>query len=646
MTLSQQSSPLWPSYVGSGDLAAVEAVPLEDRGLPASTYELLVRTASASPDRPALTVLASAQQWERPERWTYAELLAAVCRYANAFTSHGVGRGDPVAVLTPNTGVLPAVLLGAEAAGIVSPLNPALDEDVLASLLRRSRAKILVAAGPELDPDVWRTALSLASRLGLTAVFALRPTAAEGEPPTLENDGGIAVGYLDEVAAGLPADTLLAEKPSSTDLAAYFHTGGTTGAPKLAAHTHANQVVMAWSLAAHGMPEEDATMFAALPLFHVNALLVTTLAPAIRGRHVVWAGPLGYRDPQLYAVFWRLVERYRIASFSAVPMVYAVLAQVPVDADISTLRFGAVGAAPLPQATRESFEANVGVPLVEGYGLTEATCASTRNYPDEPRHGSVGQRLPYQHIKAVEIDQETGTLRDLPAGTTGVLVISGPTVFAGYVQPDGGLDHGGKVIDGWLDTGDRGYVTADGYVHLQGREKDLIIRGGHNIDPRGIEDALLSHPAVLDAAAVGRPDRRSGEVPIAFVTVAHEVSADELRDWAAARVPETAAAPKEVIVLDALPMTSVGKQYKPALRLEALRRVVADELAALSLPATDAEVVTEHGAPAVRVSRPAAATTADALAQALGHYEFPWSFTDAGSLENGSFKGGSFKGES
>ncbi|GAB3571037.1 acyl-CoA synthetase [Amycolatopsis endophytica] len=628
MTLSRQSSPLWPSYEGPDDLTAVEAVPLAERGLPVSTYELLVRTESLSPERPALTVLASAEQWESPQHWTYAELAATVRRYANAFTDHGIRRGDPVAVLSPNTATLPAVLLGAEAAGIVSPLNPALDEGVLESLLRLSRAKILVAAGPELDPEVWHRALALASRLELTAVFALRPTAAQGEPPALADAGNTTVRYLDEVAARQPSGTLLAAPPAGTDIAAYFHTGGTTGAPKLAAHTHTNQVVMAWSLAAHGMPEDDLTIFAALPLFHVNALQVTMLAPVFRGRHVVWAGPLGYRDPQLYGVFWRIVERYRVASLSAVPMVYAVLAQVPVDADISTLRFGAVGAAPLPEATRTAFETNVGVPLIEGYGLTEATCASTRNHPGAPRHGSVGQRLPYQRIKAVEIDQETGAVRDLPTGTTGVLAISGPTVFAGYVRPDGGLDDGGKVVDGWLDTGDRGYVTADGYVYLRGREKDLIIRGGHNIDPRGIEDALLAHPAVRDAAAVGRPDRRSGEVPIAFVTLSHEVSVDELREWAAARAPEAAAAPKEIIVLDELPMTSVGKQYKPALRLEALRRVVADELAALDLPETGVEVVAEQGTPTVRVPRPAAAATARALADALGHYEFSWSFTD------------------
>ena len=137
-------------------------------------------------------------------------------------------------------------------------------------------------------------------------------------------------------------------------------------------------------------------MFAALPLFHVNALVVTLLAPLFKGQQVVWAGPLGYRDPALFGAFWKIVEHYRIAAMSAVPTVYAVLAQVPVDADISSLRFAMVGASPLPAAVRDGFQARTGVTLVEGYGLTEATCASARSFPDAPRPGSVGQRLPYQ----------------------------------------------------------------------------------------------------------------------------------------------------------------------------------------------------------------------------------------------------------
>ena len=193
---------------------------------------------------------------------------------------------------------------------------------------------------------------------------------------------------------------------------------------------------------------------------------------------------------------------------SAVPTVYATLAQLPVDADIGSLRVAMVGASPLPAAVRDAFQAHTGVRLLEGYGLTEATCASARSFPDAPRPGSVGQRLPYQRM-AVRAD--------------GVLAISGPTVFPGYVtgredRPRPGR-HGqaGRRLAGHRRPRP---LDEDGFVYLPGRAKDLIIRGGHNIDPAIIEDALLAHPQVPAAAAVGRPDAHAGEVPVAYVTLA------------------------------------------------------------------------------------------------------------------------------
>ena len=391
------------------------------------------------------------------------------------------------------------------------------------------------------------------------------------------------VGHLSALAAEQPHHAFVGEPPAATDLAALFHTGGTTGTPKLAAHTHANEVSDAWMIAVTSLLHEDAVVFAALPLFHVNALLVTVLAPLFRGLQVIWAGPQGYRDQALYPHFWKLVERYRVTTMSAVPTVYSVLAGQPVDADISSLRFAVVGASPLPQAVRDGFESATGIRLVEGYGLTEATCVSALSFPHHPRAGSVGQRLPYQHVRAVQISAD-GEWVELPAGQVGVLAISGPSVFPGYVTgrtPDGPvLDGLGKLREGWLDTGDLARVDPDGFIHLAGRAKDLIIRGGHNIDPAVIENVLLAHPAVTAAQAVGRPDPHAGEVPVAFVTLAPGANAtgEDLRAWAAEHVPEQAAAPKAVTVLDALPLTLVGKPFKPALRAQATREAVADAL--------------------------------------------------------------------
>ena len=202
---------------------------------------------------------------------------------------------------------------------------------------------------------------------------------------------------------------------------------------------------------------------------------------------------------------------------------------------------------------------------------------------DHPVPGSVGQRLPYQQVKTIEVTAD-GEWVDLPTGEVGVLAIGGPTVFPGYVVdrgPDGPvLDGLGKLRERWLDTGDLAWIDDDGFVHLAGRAKDLIIRGGHNIDPAVIENALLAHPAVAAAQAVGRPDVHSGEVPVAFVTLAAgtEASPEELRAWASDRVPEQAAAPKTVTVLDTIPVTLVGKPFKPALRAEATREAVAEAL--------------------------------------------------------------------
>jgi len=574
---------LWPVYAGPGDLSAIEGVPLSFRGLPGTTYDLLVRAAARWPDRVAVSVLRDAARWEHPVRRTFTDLLADVRAFANVLHAVGVRRGDAVALLSPNCEELVPATLAAQLAGVAAPINSGLSEEVVGELLRRSGARVLVAAGPELAPEAWKTARELAAEGAVDALLVLRPTADGPVPEPLPVIDGVRVAHLSAAAAGQRRDTFVGDLPSAADIAALFHTGGTTGTPKLAAHTHANEVADAWMIAATGTMVEGSVVFGALPLFHVNALVVTVLAPLFKGLRVVWAGPLGYRDPALYANVWKLVERCRISLMSAVPTVYAALADCPVDADISSLRSAVVGASPLPPAVRERFESATGVEMVEGYGLTEATCASALSHPGHTRAGSVGQRLPYQAMKVVRVTPE-GEWVDVPPGQVGVLAIKGPTVFPGYVSghgPDGPvLDGMGKLRDGWLDTGDLAHLDDDGFVHLAGRAKDLIIRGGHNIDPAVVENALLSHPEVTAAQAVGQPDVHAGEVPVAFVTVTPgaTASAGDLTEWARERSPEEAAAPRTVTVLDSLPVTSVGKPYKPFLRAEATREAVADAL--------------------------------------------------------------------
>lgn len=615
---------LWPDYATPEDLAAIEAVPLEARGLPESTYALLARAAARWPDRTAITVLPDAARWREPLRRTFAEFLADVHRYANLFHDLGVRRGDAVALMAPNCAELITATLAAQLAGIAAPLGGGLSRQHLAELLRRSAARVLVTAGPELAPDTWDTAQALAHDGLLDAILVLRPTGAADAPQPLPAIDGVHVGYIGQLAAANPA-TFDGDLPRSADLAAMFHTGGTTGAPKLAAHTHANEVADAWMLAASSLFDEESVVFAGLPLFHVNALVVTLLAPLFKGQDVVWAGPLGYRDPALFGAFWKIVEHYRIAAMSAVPTVYAVLAQVPIDADISSLRFPMVGASPLPAAVRDNFQARTGITLVEGYGLTEGTCASARSFPDASRPGSVGQRLPYQRVRVVAAD---ATWEDRSVGETGVLAISGPTVFPGYVidrdENCHVLDGLGKLVDGWLDTGDLARLDGDGFVYLAGRTKDLIIRGGHNIDPAIIEDTLLAHPQVTAASAVGRPDVHAGEVPVAYVTLAPgaTVTEDDLRDWASDRVPDRTAAPKTVTVLDELPVTAVGKLYKLALRRDAAceeLRAALDQIAGVQ----DIEATTE-GSSIVATVKIHPSAQEEAVKAILGRYAIEW----------------------
>jgi fatty-acyl-CoA synthase len=592
---------------------------------PASTYQLLLDAATAWPDGIATQWIPDPGEHTRCLDQTYAELARMVTRIANALTALGVRRGDAVTLASVNTSMLYAATLAAQAVGIAAPVNPALSGERIAELIRRTGSRVLVTAGPELDPQLWSRLLEVARQADVTAVLALRPDGARGDPPALGGTGdpdghGPVVAYLEEMIAGQPSGHLAdADLPEAGDLAAFVPTGGTTGAPKVAAHTHANQLACAWGIAQCSGLAPGEGMLGGLPLFHVNALIVTGIAPMFSGARVVWPGPSGYRDKAVYARFWQIIEHYRIAAMSAVPTVYGTLAQVPVDADISSLRLPIVGAAPLPASVREAFAAHTGRRLLEGYGLTEATCASTWTRPGEERPGSVGSVLPGQHVKAVRIAGD-GTWADCAPGETGVLAIGGPAVFAGYVTDPrlGGprVSQDGAVRDGWLNTGDLGSVDVGGFVYLTGRAKDLIIRGGHNIDPRVIEEALLAHPAVRAAAAVGRPDRHSGEVPVAYVVPASPGRFDEadLLAWAGTTIGEPAARPKHIHPIDVIPVTEVGKHFKPALAADAAVRAITDALDAAGLPAARATAAHQDGRLVVTVTGADPGRVRDAVA--------------------------------
>jgi fatty-acyl-CoA synthase len=390
----------------------------------------------------------------------------------------------------------------------------------------------------------------------------------------------VRIVQFDEALAAQRGDALESARPiQADDICSYFHTGGTTGVPKVATHSHLNEAFVAAMLKV--MVPGPNVIMCGLPLFHVNGAMVTGLAAFHAGWEVVMLTPAGYRGKGVMQNFWKLVERFQANSFSGVPTTYSTLANLPLaGADTSSLRYAFCGAAPLPAEVARRFEAVAGIALYQGYGLTEGACISSID-PVSATHrvDTVGLRLPHQQLKIWKIDSAGKAAGECAPGEVGVIGICGPNVFPGYLRDKDNQDI--WLMPGWLNTGDLGYLDQDGYLHLTGRAKDLIIRGGHNIDPAMIEDALLRHPAVALAAVVGQPDKHAGELPVAYVTLkpGQAVQAEELAAFAREVVPERAAIPARIEIVAEMALTAVGKVAKAELRMRAAEHVLRTVLA-------------------------------------------------------------------
>ena len=496
--------------------------------------------------------------------------------------------------MLPNLPETHLTIWGGEAAGIVFAINPLLEPTAIAELLRAGEAKVLVTLAPFPGVDLWsklQPILGEVPSLKHLVLVNLSHHVPDVEGRT-EGHVQAVCGRIDvhdfaESIGRQPTDRLISGRViEPDDVSSYFCTGGTTGVPKIAVRTHANEVTNAWS-AGQFLGDSLApskTFFCGLPLFHVNAVQVTGLQPFSRGAHVLLGTPHGYRGEGVVQRFWELVERHRINFFSAVPTLYATLLQQPIhDRDIGSLEYGLCGAAPLPAELMRKFEKTTGLKIVEGYGLTEGTCVSTCNPPHgERRAGSIGLRVPLQPMKAVMLDDAGAYVRDCEIGEVGVLVIRGPNVFAGYKAPEHNKGLWVDAGDGaqWLNTGDLGRQDAEGYFYLTGRKKELIIRGGHNIDPASIEEPLHKHPAVQIAAAVGRPDAHAGEVAVAYVQLKPGACATEadLMSFVTTHINERAAVPKAIRIIPAMPLTAVGKIFKPALKQREIEDAVSEAL--------------------------------------------------------------------
>ena len=548
------------------DVRHLEETPLTEALTLRSTYEIFQSSAQAFGKKTALTFLCTANPDDEPVRWSYAELLVGINQTANLLHRIGVLPDDAIGVLLPGCMDYHLALWGSEAAAIVQPLNPLLSDEKLVSLLNASKAKVLFAWGVDDDAGIWSKALRIRTRVPtLTHVLRVAPM---DEPPAQPMPDGVL--DFDRERRKERSDRLLSGRSiAPNDIAAYFHTGGTTGAPKLARHSHGAQVFTAWVCVQLQGTRADDVVINGYPLFHVAGVLPGSLTSFAAGSEVVMPTTALFRNREVIANYWRLVERYRATVVSAVPTVLAALANVPVGgADISTLRYCRTGAAPLSPELAVRFEAQFGIHVHESFGMTEMAGISTITPPGvNAPVGCVGFRLPYTQMRVVALDESGNpTNYDMPNGEQGMVIFKSPNLFSGFV--DSNDNQHAFTAGGWLASGDLGWLDDAQRLNLSGRSKDLIIRSGHNIDPKVIEDAMAGHPAVQHCAAVGMPDAYAGELPVVFVTLKPGAEADEaeLLAYVCERVDEPPARPRSVTVLPNMPMTLVGKIFKPELR--------------------------------------------------------------------------------
>jgi len=625
------------AYATIADRNAIEAeMPWDRRDVPLTTWGLLSQTAGRHGTRPATSFQLLSGPGDKAETLTWLQLQAKVAQTANLFRSLGVGESDVVAFMLPNATETILTYLGGQIAGIVNPINPLLEAEQIAAILRETGAKVLVtlrafpktevaqkaAAAVALAPKVTTVIevdlvryLTGAKRLIVPLIRPKNPVAHQAR-------------VIDFATSIARQPTTLTFADSAADrVAAYFHTGGTTGMPKVVQHRYRGIVYNAWLGARLLFSEKDVQM-CPLPLFHVFATIVCLGASMASGAHIVFPTPQGYRGEGVMDNFWKLVERYKVTFMITVPTAMSALMQRPVNADISSMKLGFSGSAPLPVELYKRFEKATGVTICEGYGLTEATCLVSINPPDgEKKIGSVGLPFPYTKVRIID----PATIMDAATDRVGEICISSPGVYGGqtYTEADKNKDlfyHWPENDDWYLRTGDLGRVDADGYVWITGRAKDLIIRGGHNIDPAEIEEAMAAHPAVAFAGAIGQPDAHAGEVPAVYLELVKgaSVTEAELMEFARTRILERAAHPKHLEILSELPKTAVGKVFKPDLRRRAIIRVYNAALANADVAAEVTDVVEDKKRGLIaRVTKTGTVAEEDVV-KALGAFTRPW----------------------
>ena len=396
----------------------------EERGVPTTVFGVLQRTASAHGVRSAVSFQLLSGPKDPAETLTWDDLLGKTVQAANLFRSLGIKEDDVVAYLLPNANETVVTLLGGMVAGVVNPINPLLDVEQIAAILRESGAKVLVTlkAFPKTDvPQKAAEAVALApdihTVLEVDLLRYLKPPKSWIVPLLRPKNPTAHKAKVLDFNAELARQnrTLDFEEKQEDRVAAYFHTGGTTGMPKLAQHKFGGMVYNGW-LGHELLFDEKSVIMCPLPLFHVFAVEPILMSSLASGAHVVFPTPAGYRGEGVFDNFWKLNERWKTTFIIGVPTAFSALMQRPVDADLSSVKTAFSGSAPLPLELYKRFEASCGVEIIEGYGLTEATCLVSCNpIGGIKKVGSIGIPFPYTDVKILG-----GSTRTDISGSLGV----------------------------------------------------------------------------------------------------------------------------------------------------------------------------------------------------------------------------------
>ncbi|MFX1374512.1 MAG: class I adenylate-forming enzyme family protein [Promethearchaeota archaeon] len=478
---------------------------------------------------------------------SYTQLNEFTNKVANFLYDLGIRKGDKVSVYLPNMLEYVYLYLGIPKIGAVTgPVNALFKAREVKFVVDHSEAKILVTI-----PQFMEVVNEIKNDLpNLKHVIVI------GEP--VENTLNF-WELMESASTKAPPKVKIKEKE---DIAAILYTSGTTGFPKGVLQTHFNIRRNAEMIQEFLKAREDFRFMLILPLFHVNAQIVTVMAPLSIGASCILTPGFSAQT------HWETVAKYKASTFSAVPTILSILLRMPHEnLDLSSLEFVICGAAPLPVEVFSEFENTFECKIVEGYGLTEGTCASSVNplpteTEDKRKVGSIGIPLPCNEMKIVNEKGE-----DVPPNTKGEIIIRGDNVMKEYFKnPEANAE---TLKKGWLYTGDIGHMDEDGFFFITDRKKDMIIRGGENIYPREIEEVLYSHPAVSLATVIGVRDKIYGELPKAFIVLKKNksITEEEIINYCKKNLADFKI-PKYVEFRDDLQQTPTGKIMKQPLREE------------------------------------------------------------------------------